>query len=46
LEELVAALVYKADNTVPGIRYADHVASYIRKCRHYLRRQAAVSRSV
>jgi hypothetical protein len=38
---------YKTENTVVGIRYADHVASSILKfTKQSLRRQAAVARSV
>jgi hypothetical protein len=31
LDRKVAAPVYKTENTVVGIRHADHVAAYIRK---------------
>jgi hypothetical protein len=46
LEEKVAALVYKADNTAMGIRCADHASPSIHKSWHYLRRQAVVARLV
>jgi hypothetical protein len=34
LKEKVSALVYKTENTALGIRYADHVAHFIRKSWH------------
>jgi hypothetical protein len=46
LDRKVAAPVYKTENTVVGIRHADHVAPSIRKRWQSLRRQAAVARSV
>jgi hypothetical protein len=46
LDRKVAAPVYKIENTVIGIRHADHVAPSIRKCWQSLRRQTAVARSV
>jgi hypothetical protein len=42
----VVAPVQKVENTAVGIRHANHVAASIRKSWYYLRRQAAVSRSV
>jgi hypothetical protein len=36
----------KSENTAVGIRYADHMAPSIRKSWYWLRRQAAVPRSV
>jgi hypothetical protein len=38
--------VKKSENTVVGIRHADHVEPCIRKNWQQLRRQAAVARSV
>jgi hypothetical protein len=38
--------VKKIEITAVGIRRADHAAPSIRKSWHYLRRQAAVARSV
>jgi hypothetical protein len=46
LDRKVAAPVYKTENTVVGIRHADHVAPSIRKSWQPLRREAAVARSV
>jgi hypothetical protein len=46
LDRKVAASAYKTENTVVGIRHADHVAPSIRKSWQSLRRQAAVARSV
>jgi hypothetical protein len=46
LDRKVSAPVYKIENTVVGIRYADQVAPPIRKSWQSLRRQAAVARSV
>jgi hypothetical protein len=46
LDRKVAAPVYKIENTVGGIRHADHVAPSISKSWQSLRRQAAVARSV
>jgi hypothetical protein len=46
LDKKVAAPVKKTKNTAVGIRYADHVAPFIRKSWQSLRRQAAVARSV
>jgi hypothetical protein len=46
LDGKVAAPVYKTENTVVGIRHADHVTPFIRKSWQSLRRQAAVARSV
>jgi hypothetical protein len=46
LDRKVAAPVQKTENTAVGIRHADHVALYIRKSWQWLRRQAAVARSV
>jgi hypothetical protein len=46
LDGKVAAPVLKTEITAVGIRHADHVAPYIRKSWHTLRRQAAVARSV
>jgi hypothetical protein len=46
LDRKVAAPVYKIENTAVGIRHADHVAPFISKSWQFLRRQAAVARSV
>jgi methyl coenzyme M reductase subunit C-like uncharacterized protein (methanogenesis marker protein 7) len=50
IEELlgrkVAAAVKKSEITVVGFRHADHMAPSISKSWNYLRRQAAVARSV
>jgi hypothetical protein len=43
LDRKVAAPVQKIENTVVGIRHADHVAPSIRKSWQSLRRQAAVA---
>jgi hypothetical protein len=42
MEEIVAAPVYKAENTAMGLCCADHVTSSIRKSWQQLRRQAVV----
>jgi hypothetical protein len=46
LIEKVAVAVWKVEITTVGIRQADHVALSILKRWHYLRRQAAVARTV
>jgi hypothetical protein len=46
LEEIVAAPVWKTETTSVGIRCADQATLFVCKSCHYLRRQAAVARSV
>jgi hypothetical protein len=46
LDRKVAAPVQKTESKAVGIHHADHVAPFIRKSWHSLRRQAAVALSV
>jgi hypothetical protein len=44
LEEIVAAPVYKTENTAVGIRQADHVAPSIRKSWHFADKRRSLGR--